>query len=124
MIFLIFRCLLEYITLENILKNDLFKISELQNIFSLIIPFGKILENNFYQIKEILNKQKIVSQNETLIHNYLHNQDSAKIPQYKFFFCDGKQEMELCLEEEIISYQFCNEMVQNFQEIIGKITIL
>lgn len=111
--------MLEYIRLENISKSEFLKMADIQNILSLAIPYGKVLENNFIQIKESLNKQKLASSNEILINSYLSNIDSAKIPQYKLYFHDGKQEMELSLEEEIISYQFNNEKMKDFEEING-----
>ena len=117
------KYLLEYLSKENITKADLLKITEFQNILAHSIPYGRVLDHNFIQIKEMLNKQKF-SHTDNLINNYINNPDSCKIPQYKLYFHEGKQEMELIIEEEIISYQFCKEQMPDFHEILGQIFCL
>lgn len=114
------KYLLEYLEKENLLKGDLMKITDFHNILAHCVPYGRVLDHNFLQIKEMLNKQKF-SHTDNSINNYINNPDSCKIPQYKLYFHEGKQEMELSIEEEIISYQFCREDMPDFHEIFGQI---
>lgn len=115
--------LLEYLSKENLTKADLLKITEFQNILAHAIPYGRVMDHNFLQIKEMLNKQKF-SHTDNLINTYINNTESCKIPQYKLYFHEGKQEMELIIEEGIISYQFCKEDMPDFHEIVGQIYCL
>ena len=115
--------LLDYLSQENLIKGDVIKLTEFQNILAHSVPYGRVLDHNFLQIKEMLNKQKF-SHTDNLINNYINNSDSCKIPQYKLYFHEGKQEMELIIEEEIISYQFCKEDMPDFHEILGQIFCL
>jgi len=117
------KYLLEYLSKENLIKGDLMKVTEFQNILAHSVPYGRVLDHNFLQIKEMLNKHKF-SHTDNLINNYINNPEACKIPQYKFYFHEGKQEMELIIEEEIISYQFCKEDMPDFHEIIGQIFCL
>lgn len=117
------KFLMDFLVKDGISKADAAKITEFHNILAHSVPFGLVVDHNFSQIKEMLNKQKL-SHCDNLVNFYVNNPDSSKIPQYKLYFSEGKPEMELVIEEEIVSYQFCKENMRDFNEIHGNISCL
>ena len=52
----------------------------------------------------------------------MRQHDKLRLPQWKLFFEEGYETLRLDIQEELKSYQFCYRGLQDFKQIVGKIS--